>query len=240
MGNENGEWILYGVEENDPSCLKSIEELIEYVNKVGFLPLFKNEIPGFSVEERTVAKYWWSGNEERDPWEWRALAARSGKVAYGKFFDKKAGFVSLAWLPRFVNCRRDGYDFDARFDDGRAKDRERKLMRLFENGEERFSYEAKELAGFGKGGEKNFEGTVTELQMETYLVVKDFRPRRNKHGEPYGWNIAVYTMPETLWGYEAVTAAYAEEPEESRKAVYGHIRTLWPKAEEKDIKKLMK
>ena len=51
MAVENGEWIL------------------------GFLPLFKNEIPGFSVEERTVAKYWWSGNVERDPWEWREIIA---------------------------------------------------------------------------------------------------------------------------------------------------------------------
>lgn len=239
MGNENGEWILYGVSENDPGRIKSVDELIEYVDKVGFLPLFKNEIPGFSVEEHTAAKYWWSGDEARDPWEWRALAARSGKVAYGKFFGKKAGFVSLAWLPRFANCRRDGYDFDALFDDGKAKDKERKLMRLFENGGEYFSYEAKELAGFGKGGEKNFEGTVTDLQMKTYLVVKDFRPRRNKHGEPYGWSIAIYTMPETLWGYETVTAAYGEEPETSREAIHSHIRALWPKAKDKDIKKLI-
>lgn len=41
-------------------------------NESGFLPLFKNGIPGFSLEERTVPDYWWSGDEERDPWEWRA------------------------------------------------------------------------------------------------------------------------------------------------------------------------
>ena len=38
---------------------------------------------------------------------------RYGKVAYGKFFDKKAGFISLEWLPYFANYRRSGYDFDA-------------------------------------------------------------------------------------------------------------------------------
>ena len=41
----------------------------------------------------------------------------------------------------------------------------------------------KEKGGFGKGGEKNFEGTLTKLQMQTYLIVKDFRPRLNKRGE---------------------------------------------------------
>ena len=54
---------------------------IDYINEIGFLPLFKNEIPGFSVEERTVPHYWWSGDQERDPWEWREIIARSGKVA---------------------------------------------------------------------------------------------------------------------------------------------------------------
>ncbi len=240
MGNESGEWIIYGLDEDDPTRLRDVAGLIEYVNTVGFLPLFRNEIPGFSVEEHTAAKYWWSGDEKRDPWEWRRLAARSGKVAYGKFFDKKAGFVSLEWLPRFVNYRRDGYDFDARYDDGKAKDRERKLMRPFMDGQELFSFEAKELGGFTKGGERNFEGTLAELQMQTYLAVKDFRPRRNKHGEPYGWNIAVYAMPETLWSAELVTSAYGEEPEESRRAVYEHVRALCPAASEKSLRKLLR
>ena len=48
--------------------------------------------------------------------------------------------------------------------------------------EELFSYELKESAGFGKGGEKNFPGIVTELQMQTYLTVKDFRCKKNKKG----------------------------------------------------------
>lgn len=43
-------------------------EAAEYINRVGFLPLFKNEIPGFSLEERTVAEYWWSDDPVRDPW----------------------------------------------------------------------------------------------------------------------------------------------------------------------------
>ena len=68
-----------------------------------------------------------------------------------------------------------------------------------------FSFEVKAQAGFGKGGEKNFEGTVTKLQMDTYLVVKDFQQKRNKKGEAYGWANAIYTLPEYLWGYEYLT-----------------------------------
>ena len=118
MGNEHGEWIMYGVAENDPRRIHTPEELINYVNQIGFLPLFRNALPGFSVEERTVARYWWTDDAENDPWYWRKLLAESGRVAYGKFFDKKAGFISLDWLPYFINARRDGYDFDARWEDG--------------------------------------------------------------------------------------------------------------------------
>ena len=42
------------------------------------------------------------------------------ELVYGKFFEKKAGFISLKLWPDFCNYRRDGYDFDARSDDGLA------------------------------------------------------------------------------------------------------------------------
>ena len=48
MPNENGTWVMYGVEWDDPECLHTVDEAIEYINEIGFLPLFKNEIPGFS------------------------------------------------------------------------------------------------------------------------------------------------------------------------------------------------
>ena len=51
---ENGNWIMQGVEPNDPKCIHTVEEAITYIEKVGFLPLFKNEITGFSLEEFTV------------------------------------------------------------------------------------------------------------------------------------------------------------------------------------------
>ena len=42
--------------------------LLEYINELGFLPLFKNEIAGFSAEEMTFDMPWWSGVPELDPW----------------------------------------------------------------------------------------------------------------------------------------------------------------------------
>jgi hypothetical protein len=240
MANEGGTWIMYGVEETDPECIHTVEELIAYIDEIGFLPLFKNDIPGFSVEERTVPDYWWSDDPGRDPWLWRELAARSGRVAYGKFFDKKAGFISKQWFPYFVNFRRDGYDFDALWDDEKAPLRQKKIMDLFENDSaEWYSYEVKQKAGFGKGGEKNFEGTITNLQMQTYLCVKDFRQKKNKAGIGYGMDVAVYTKPESLWGYEYVTSAYSEDPEESERRIAEHMRENYAIANERQLKKLL-
>lgn len=128
MGNESGEWIMHGMKWDNPDCIHSVDEAIKYINEFGFLPLFKNEIDGFSLEERTVPEYWWSDNPEIDPWMWRAIIARRHDIVYGKFFDKKAGFISKKWLPVFANYRRDGYDFDALYDDGKAPNKHKKIM----------------------------------------------------------------------------------------------------------------
>ena len=47
MGNESGEWIMHGMKWDNPECIHSVDEAIKYINKVGFLPLFKNDIDGF-------------------------------------------------------------------------------------------------------------------------------------------------------------------------------------------------
>ena len=119
------------MEWDDPARIQSWEELIRWIHEIGFLPLFKNEIDGFSVEENTVDLAWWTGDPNQDPWEWRALIARSGRVAYGKFFGKRAGFISKAWFLHFANWRRDGYDFDSRWEDERATMRQKRIMDRF-------------------------------------------------------------------------------------------------------------
>ena len=242
MANESGTWIMHGVREDAPECIHTVDEAIAYINEIGFLPLFKNDIPGFSLEERTVAQYWWSGDLKRDPWEWREMIAGSGQVAYGKFFDKKAGFISKEWFPYFANYRRDGYDFDALWDDEKASIRQKKIMDLFaeENADaELYSFEVKQNAGFGKGGEKNFDGTVTDLEMKMYLCMRDFRQRKNKKGESYGWSIAVYSTPEHLWGYDYVTSAYHEDASESWKRIADHMHEIYSGATDAQIYRML-
>lgn len=240
MDSNTNEWILHGLRPDDPRCIHSPEQLQHVIDEKGFLPLFANEVPGFSVEEMTVPDFWWNGNERRDPWEWRRLIAAGGQAAYGKFFNKKAGFVALEWLPRFINLRREGYDFEGYWEDGKANRRAQNIMKLFDTHDELFSFEIKKLAGFGKGGDKNFEGTVTDLMMQTFLTVRDFRPRLNKHGFPYGWHIAVYSTPEKIWGADMVNAAENESPEESQIRILHHLQKQFPYAPDNCIRKLIR
>jgi len=235
MAVENGEWIMRGLDWEDPRRIQSWEELIDYIDEVGFLPLFKNEIDAFSAEENTSDLYWWTGDPDEDPWEWRKLIARSGRVAYGKFFGKKAGFISKEWYPHFANYRRDGYDFDSRWDEELASMRSKRIMDQFTAKAELYSFELKRLAGFGKDGEKNFEGTVTDLQMQCYLLVRDFRRRINKKGLEYGWPVSIYTTPEALWGYDHITSAYSFDPAESRRLIYEQVRKNFSEAEELEL-----
>ena len=222
---------MRGVPESDPACIHSAEELEQEITRLGFLPLFAGEVPGFSVEERTVPENWWTDDPGTDPWVWREILARRGNVAYGKFFHNRAGFLSKEWLPVFANYRRDGYDFDARWDDELASWRQKKIMDLFmEKNADRefFSFEVKEKAGFGKNGEKNFEGTLTSLQMMLYLVCCDFRQKKNKKGQEYGWHIAVYSTPEHLFGRDLVTSCYREDPKRSLGRIIAQVQKICP------------
>lgn len=249
MGNENGTWIMRGLSWNDPHRIRTWQELVEWINEVGFLPLFANEITGFSAEEHVSSDFWWTGDREQDPWEWREMIAASHQAAYGKFFDKKAGFISLEWLPYFANFRRNGYDFDSAWEDGKVTRREKLIMDILTytdsdgdmvwKNEQILSTDLKKMAGFGKGGEKNFPGITTDLMMKAYLVTTDFRRRRNKKGAEYGMAVSVLQPPEAIWGYDALTSAYTEEPQQSWKKICDRVSGMFPQAGQNAIIKLI-
>lgn len=219
--------------------IQNAKELTALVEEIGFLPFFRCGIPGFSLQECTPASRWFVSGVE-GPWEWREQLAEGGRAAYGKLFQKKAGFVSLRWYPRFANYRRDGYDFDARYEDGLASRKSKALMDLTEKFGGMLSSELKSLGGFGKGGETGFETAMTALQMQTYLAVQRFEYKRDRCGNAYGWGAGRYARPEALYGAELVRSRYGEPPAASRAAIEEQAARLWPQAGAKTIAKLIK
>lgn len=214
--------------------VRSPEDIITLTEEVGFLPFFRNHIPGFSVEECCPRELWFSDTLD-GPWEWKGPVARSGRCVYGQLFCGKAGFVSREWLPDFANYRRDGYDFDARFDDELAPLRDKGVYDTLLAGGAMLSRELRE-----KCGAKGFDTVITRLQMQTYVVIGDFVYRRDKHGRTYGWGVAKYTTPEALLGCDHVTSAYFRDPSQSRERITAHLSSLLPEAEESGIRKLIR
>lgn len=152
--------------------LHSADDLIAAVEQYGFLPFFRNEIHGFSVEELCPPELWFADDVD-GPWEWKGPAARSGKCLYGKLFNKKAGFVSREWIPDFANFRRDGYDFDARWDDGLASYKDKELYEAIAGEGRMLSKRLKEALNYRKGGNTGFETCITRLQMQSYVCIAD-------------------------------------------------------------------
>ncbi len=214
------------------------EKIREAVLRLGFLPFFKNEIPGFSIAEHTPPRLWFSDTED-GPWEWKGPLARTGDCVYGKFFRGRAGFISRAFFPVFANYRRRGYDFDALYDDGFAPHADKQIYDTLTRHGSLQSRELKRLSGFGKDGEKGFDTRITRLQMQGYVVTADFDYMRDKFGKAYGWGVARYTTPEALFGADFMALAYREDPEESKKRVYERLRAICPEADEKQIKRLL-
>ena len=54
MAVENGEWIMRGLPWDDPYRIRTWQELVNWVNEIGFLPLFANDITGFSADRKSV------------------------------------------------------------------------------------------------------------------------------------------------------------------------------------------
>lgn len=214
------------------------EAIRETVQRLGFLPFFKNEIPGFSIAEHTPPQLWFSDTQE-GPWEWKGPIIRTGDCVYGKFFRGRAGYISRDWYPVFANCRRNGYDFDALYDDGFAPYGDKQIYDALSSRGTLLSRELKILSGYGKGGDKGFDPRITRLQMQCYVLIQDFEYMRDKLGKEYGWGVARYATPERIFGEDFMAEAYREDPAASKARVYAQLRAICPEANEKQIKKLL-
>lgn len=219
--------------------ITSYKALAELVSEWGFLPFFKNEISGFSVEEHTPSELWFADGAE-GPWEWKGPAVKESGCAYGKFFRNKAGFISREWYIDFANYRRDGYDFDARYEDGLASHRDKRAYDILEQHDSLLSKELKRLWSAAEGDRKGFDTIMTRLQMQGYITTVDFEYQRDKQGNAYGWGIARYAVSERHFGDMFRENVYNISPEKSKERIVRHLSALFPQTDEEQILKIIK
>lgn len=218
--------------------ITSWEKLEQAALDYGFLPFWDCGL-GLSIQELTPVRYWFAEGID-GPWEWRMEVARHGIVAYGKLFDKKAGMVSREWYPDLANYRRDGYDFDARYEDGLAGHKEKCIMDVLMREGPMLSKDLKQAAGFGRDGMKGFDTAITRLQMQTYVTVHSFEYSVDKQGKPYGWGIAKYAVTEDVLGEEVTQAAYHRDPRESKARLIDHLGLICPDVFDDELERLIR
>ena len=218
----------------------SMEELASAVKEFGFVPFFAGDIEGFSLEEHIADGCWYYDSDPWDAWEWKGPVIRKTKCAYGKFLSNKAVYISSEWFPDFANYRRDGYDFDARYEDGLASYNDKTLYELVDEHAPILSKELKETGNYRKGGKKGFDSSITRLQKQCYVITSDFTHAKDKFGNEYGWGIAEYTTPEKFMGKKFTDKVYKRSPEESLERIVAHFKKILPDADEAQIRKLLK
>ena len=218
--------------------IRSKKDIIDAVERFGFLPYFRNSVEGFSIEEHIRPEYWFG--EVEGAWEWKGPVIRESGCAYGKFFENKAVYVSREWFADLANYRRDGYDFDARYEDGLARRSDKFLYDILSENAPVISKKLKQLGDYRKGGNKGFETSMTRLQHQCYAVISDFVYLTDKHGKPYGWGVAEYSTPELFLGEEFTENVYKREPRQSYERVFEHFKKILPHASDEQIKKLLK
>ncbi len=216
--------------------IHNANELMNLIQEIGFLPLLYSGISSFSAEEMVDAdcRYVvYDDGWDWPLWKWKGPIVTEGSCVYGKFFDKKAGFVSREWWPDLYNWRRHAYPAPA---PGSVE--EAVLMTLREQGS-LITRELRAACGFnGPKMRSRFDGYVTRLQMACRIVTQDFVYPRDKHNREYGWGWALLTTPEQLLGKEACLCD--RTPEESLERILTHLQGILPYTPEKEIMKLIK
>lgn len=189
--------------------IQSSAELTELILEAGFMPLFPCGIPGFSVFEYTVENFEDFFAEDAG-WDWRDILARHDELAYGKFFNGKAGVISAEWFPFFANTRRKGMSYEEAFQTGQLKQSACSVLKLYEKQTVLPRWEI-----FSRAGIRRSENLITDLEMRTYLITCGFERKRNKRGEEYGWPASLYCIPEDKFGEETIVSRYHESPDDS-------------------------
>ncbi|MCC8097043.1 MAG: hypothetical protein LIO44_00425 [Eubacterium sp.] len=166
----------------------------------------------------------------------RACYSKTGG-AYGKFFRGKAGFISKECYIDFANFRRDGYDFDARYDDGLVRFTDKKIYDVLTGAGSLLSKQWRKMAGIKSRSE--FDSAVGRLQIQGYVITTAFEYSIDKNGKPYGWSLSRYSTPEEYFGDDFKNNVYKRTPEESGILTEQHLQRLLPQANNTQIKKIM-
>lgn len=182
---------------------------------------------------------WHTGDPDTDPWEWRMrVLEERDDIAYAKVFFKTSGFITKEWYPYFYAVRRKGETFEEAYDNGTVSQMAKQIYEIISCGETAF-HDIKKLLDFSREDNARFERAMVELQMRMFITMCGRAPKRNKYGEPYGWNSTVFITVEDFWEKRGMALPDLDQ-EESYDKISEQIIRLNPEAEKKKIDKFIR
>lgn len=109
--------------------VSNASEAADFIVQAGMLPFLKSAIDGFSLQDHVPQGWFESDDHELNPWYWRYSFALDDQIAYGKFFNRKLGFVAKELFADFVNVKRNGRAAQQFFEDGLISREAYRLLR---------------------------------------------------------------------------------------------------------------
>ena len=204
----------------EQGSIQSVFELMRVVEKEGFLPFWKNDIPGFSLEEKTMMDYSPERKKLFDHWAEWILEER--EAVFGHFFAKGIGFVSKELFPYLAAYKRADKDFkDLQIDQDTIAG---KVMAFFYEKESSLAFGTEE-EGFQRGLAKQYgagKAVFSEEEIKAYtereaawdvdvhevlltLSQATYLCTGKVQGEYF------FSRPESLYGRPLVTRRYGKE-----------------------------
>lgn len=232
-------------------------EMEDAAVRLGILPFFPNNIRGFSVQEMTPPGLLFGGNEFDGCWEWKGPVVRKRTTAYGKFFRRKAGFVSKELLPYFLKFRRSRAAIEAASTDEMIYDiigindsmtSTELRQSLLGAPRRRTAYDLPEpdrgaeitlcnAPHMKRPSRSSLEGPLQRLQMGGWICISDFRYKLTAKGERYGWGVAEYSTPEMLFDREGLSVSLS--PQECLDYMIAYIGERFPSASAAQLSRLL-
>lgn len=181
---------------------------------------------------------WHTGDPETDPWEWRmrVLDERSD-IAYAKLFFKKSGFITKEWYPYFLAARRGNGSFKEAYLDGTIGNYEKRIYDAIAEYKILPLHEIKQIAGFGKEDNSQFERALTELQMKMYITMCGRQRKISRSGEEFGWYSTVFCTVEGFFTGDMLIMENKISEQQAIEKITERIYKLNPNA---DLKKILK
>ena len=160
-----------GILEMEKVSLLSCPKWMDYITPAGFLPLFRMGIPGWPAEEITDENCQYTrlpdGGWEWPLWEWKGAILQESGCAYGKFFNRKAAFISREWWPDFCNYRRSVFPSP---EEGSI---EEAILDVLKTEGSLITRELRAACGFtGTKMRSRFDAYLTRLEMGGYIVTQ--------------------------------------------------------------------